>query len=129
MSHTSRAYCIQNNGLKGFLVEQPAHFKNLSLRAKQINFYLEKERFEGKLKRNKGSIDMRIKGWKGAYIGEVNEKGDAHGMGQFINSDPSYEGTFFSNALDGYCKERYSHNVVKVGEMKEGEWDGKATVY
>ena len=95
---------MQQDGLKGFLVVDPAYFKYLSIRSRQVIRRLEGDRYEGKMSSGKhlgetkiviGNVELTIYGRKGNYEGDVNEKGEAHGNGTFTNKySEKFKGTF-----------------------------------
>ena len=55
LSHQSRAYCIQQGGLTGFLVPNPAYFKHLGQKSRAVVRSLEQERYHGKLQKGKST--------------------------------------------------------------------------
>ena len=77
---------------------------------------------------------IKIGMWQENYTGEINRTGKPHGEGSYTNMHGDrIQGTFLANNVDGnpdgYCHKMYSHGDVSIGEMKDGQWDGKVTDY
>ena len=52
-----------------------------------------------------GKASIRVDGYEGEYIGELNYKEEAYGEGSFTNAyGETYKGIFFWNRAEGYCK-------------------------
>ena len=72
---------------------------------------------------------MVINGLHGKYTGEINKKGEAHGKGTFSYNHNLWHGTFHDNNLDSYFYLTTPSGYIHIGEMRNGKWHGKKTVY
>ena len=55
---------------------------------------------------------------------------EPHGTGVFVAYGWTYEGTFVNGIIHGYCDVSGPPNGLRtIGEMSQGEWVNKQTVY
>ena len=132
MSKGGRAYCVENDGFKDILVPNlpnPIYLKHMNEQARQVIYRHRQEQFERKSAYIKVSkVTMQMLDVEGMYSGEINSKGEAHGVGFFICnsgniSSPSptprktYKGIFRNNKPI-FCKStsiaRAYHTILKV---------------
>ena len=126
LNHAARAYCIQQNGLKGFLVGYPSYFKHLSPEARTYIVKIEKDRFCGKLLQGRKRLEGDM------YVGEVDSKGNATGKGTWTKTDGkiTYEATWLKNKRHGVRRITGQDGAwVTEGEVKHGKANGKQTEY
>lgn len=65
----------------------------------------------------------------GVYEGHFNLNGDAHGEGVIKTKHAVYKATFWNDKITGICHLKEVGGDIVVGEMKDGYWDGKRTLY
>ena len=78
------------------------------------------------MKKGKSKIDRC--GYSYEYDGELNEKGEAHGLGVATLGGEWYEGYFKNGMFDGIGV-HYMVSCYYVGEFKENLLFGKVTTY
>ena len=66
---------------------------------------------------------------KGVYTGQVNEKGQRHGLGRWIwnGGQVVYEGTFCENKYHGFGRFIDVYSFCYVGQFDNGLRQGKGT--
>ena len=101
LSHRGRSFCIQQDGLKGFIKSDPAYFNHFSRETKELIWSIEDDCFLGKL--HEGKKHLEFNGFAGEYVGELNQWGEAHGNGRFVDSKNGHQwyGTFKHNNVNG----------------------------
>ena len=82
LSHAARNFCKDQKGLKGFILPELEHTKYMSEYAIDVQRYVDKLRYFGKLK--KGHLKLTYYNQEGDYTGEIDGNGNACGYGKLV---------------------------------------------